>query len=524
MARPRFHRCARALALATVLGIAPSLHADPGDLDLVTAGQGGAAVGGGTVNIFQAVSADGRYVLFSSASGAVVPNDGNGRTDLFVRDRESGRTVRVNVNTAGVVSNADVGFASISGDGRYVVFDSTATNLVPNDTNDASDVFLRDLQAGTTLRVSVSSSGVAGNRGSSSPSVSTDGRYVAFSSDATNFVNNVQSGLYVHDRLTGRTRYLRGTAYGTCGWPRISGDARYVAFECSWQQPDWEFGYGKLNGFLFELETDRVYSVVRGSLMNNRITDVSEDGRYVAYHTQLRNAADDTNRMWDAYVWDRETLEVERVSLTLQDKQANLHSFGPTLSRDGRYVVFGSSAGNLVPVDPNRQGADVFVRDRLLGTTERVSVGGADVAGFGADISADGNAIVFGSTGRLLPADTSDDPPDLYARELGARLVTSPASLAFGTVAVGAVSAARTVTLKTEGTGASQVSWTGLRGTNPQQFNVVRRCPVVLRPAQSCAIDVTFAPTSTGAKAATLVVSSEADGVLAIVPVTGSGG
>jgi Tol biopolymer transport system component len=509
-----------------MLVVTPSLHADPGDLDLVTAGQAGAAVGGTTVNIFQALSADGRYVLFRSASGAVVPNDGNGRTDLFVRDRQSGRTVRVNVNTAGVVGNADedAGFASISGDGRYVVFDSTATNLVPNDTNGVSDVFLRDLQASTTLRVSVSSSGVPGNRASTSPSVSADGRYVAFTSDATNFVNNVQSGLYVHDRLTGRTRYLRGTAYGSCGWPRISGDARYVAFECSWQHPDWDFGYGKRNGYLFELETDRVYSVVRGALHDNRITDISEDGRYIAYHTQLRAVAEDTNRMWDAYVWDRQTLQVERVSLTLQDKQANLHSFRPTLSRDGRYVAFESWAGNLVPVDPNRQGADVFVRDRLLGTTERVSVGGADVTAFNAEISANGSAIVFGSSGRLLPADTSDDPSDLYARELGARLLISPASLAFGTVAVGAVSAARTVTLKTEGTGASQVSWTGLRGTNPQQFNVVRRCPVVLRPAQSCVIDVTFAPTSTGAKAATLVVSSEADGVLAIVPVTGSGG
>ena len=418
--------CACTVALGFLTISPPSLAA--GALELVTIGYAGQAVGGHTRDMFQSVSADGRYILFRSDSDAVVPGDSNGRADLFVRDRLAGRTLRVNVNTNGVASNADVGFASISDDGRYVVFDSVATNLVPNDTNDASDVFLRDLQAGTTSRVSVSSSGQAGNRASSMASISADGRYVAFASGATNFVRNVRSGLYVRDRLTQRTTYLKGTAYAQCGWARISGDGRYVAFECSWSYPGWGAGHGKRNGFLYERDTDHVFLVVKGFPHNTRITDVSHDGRYVAFHSQRPLLADDTNRMWDAYMWDRVTGQYERVSLTQRERQANLQSYWPTMTGDLRFFAFVSYAGNLVQDDPNRQAADVFVRDRLLGTTERVSDGTGLSEFDGSEIGADGTVVVFVTSARLLPSDASDGTLDVYARELNAPIAAKDSS------------------------------------------------------------------------------------------------
>jgi Tol biopolymer transport system component len=125
-----------------------------------------------------------------------VAGDTNGSEDIFVHDRQTGQTVRVSVDSTGVEGNADSYDPSISSDGRYVVFDSLATNLVAGDTNDSYDVFMHDRQTGQTLRVSVDSTGVEGNGESRWPSISSDGRYVAFSSIATNLVAGRQARPY----------------------------------------------------------------------------------------------------------------------------------------------------------------------------------------------------------------------------------------------------------------------------------------------------------------------------------------
>jgi len=159
-----------------------------------------------------AVSADGRYVAFYSVASNLVPGDTNATGDVFLHDRQTGQTTRVSVDSAGGQSNGNSGVPSLSADGRFVVFHSVATNLVPGDTNAVADVFVHDRQTGQTTRVSVDSSGAEGNATSYlavvGPLISSDGRYVAFQSLATNLVpgdtNGVQAG-FVHDCLTGPT-------------------------------------------------------------------------------------------------------------------------------------------------------------------------------------------------------------------------------------------------------------------------------------------------------------------------------
>src|SRR5690606_2450643 len=139
------------------------------------------------------ISADGRYVAFSSSASNLVPNDTNGMSDVFVHDRLTGNTSRVSVNSTGVQGDVAAGYGSalnpsISADGRYVSFDSGSTNLVNGDTNGRTDVFVHDRLTGNTSRVSVNSAGVQGDGDSGISSISADGRYVAFSSSATNLV------------------------------------------------------------------------------------------------------------------------------------------------------------------------------------------------------------------------------------------------------------------------------------------------------------------------------------------------
>jgi Tol biopolymer transport system component len=168
-----------------------------------------------------------------------VPGDTNGRSDVFVRDRQAGTTQRVSLGWTSGQGNGNSFGCSISADGRFVVFESEASNLVPMDSNGVQDVFVRDRQSNTTERMSVSSDSVQGNDRSLQSSISFDGRYVAFSSVATNLVPGDTNGkidVFVHDRLYGITKRISESAAGVPGndysyLPRFSGDGRYVSFE-----------------------------------------------------------------------------------------------------------------------------------------------------------------------------------------------------------------------------------------------------------------------------------------------------
>jgi Tol biopolymer transport system component len=264
-----------------------------------------------------AISSDGRYVAFDSDASNLVSGDTNGRRDVFVHDRQTGQTTRVSISSGGVQGNAVSVAPTISADGHYVAFNSVSSTLVSGDTNNESDVFVHDRQTGQTTRVSVSSSGAQGNFGSGSQAISADGRYVAFLSSATNLVsgdNNGNADVFVHDRQTAITT-------------RVSISS----------------GGAEANGSSYE-------------------PVISADGRYVAFHSYATNlVSGDTNGERDVFVHDRQTGQTTRVSVSSGGVQASGASVEAAISGDGRYVAFDSWVSNLVSGDTNNTG-DVFVR------------------------------------------------------------------------------------------------------------------------------------------------------------------
>jgi Tol biopolymer transport system component len=199
---------------------------------LVSTGSAGL---GNEVSFFPSISADGKYVAFESFASNLVAGDINGADDIFVRDLESGTTVLVSTGSGGQ-GNSYSSDPSISADGRYVAFDSLADNLVAGDTNGNQDVFVRDLVSGTTVLFSTGSTG-QGDSHSFAPSISADGRYVAFTSYATNLVagdTNSDSGTFVRDLVSGTTVLvgtgIPGQVYNPFSYPSISADGSFVSF------------------------------------------------------------------------------------------------------------------------------------------------------------------------------------------------------------------------------------------------------------------------------------------------------
>jgi Tol biopolymer transport system component len=385
----------------------------------------------GNVSGYPSISADGRYVAFESYASNFVPGDTNGCRDVFVHDRQTAATTRVSVSSAGEQGNNASYYPSISADGRYVAFESAASNLVPGDTNGCDDVFVHDRQTAATTRVSVSSAGDQGNYGSRYPSVSSDGRYVAFDSLATNLVPGDTNGKYdvfIHDRQTGATTRVSVSSAGDQGNshssdPLISADGRYVAFDglATNLVPGDTNGYGDV--FVHDRQTGattRVSVSSAGAQGNGSSSypSISADGRYVAFESSATNLVPgDTNNKWDVFVHDRQTAATTRVSVSSAGAQGDGSSGGSysytsnSISADGRYVALYSYATNLVPGDTNGN-YDVFVHDRQTAVTTRVSVSSAGEQGYGSSyhpsISADGRYVAFDSSAsNLVPGDTN---------------------------------------------------------------------------------------------------------------------
>ena len=333
------------------------------------------ALGGGSST--PAISADGRYVAFYSDATNLVAGDTNSATDVFVRDRTAGTTTRVSVATGGAQASGYSSDPTISADGRYVAFYSSAANLVPGDTNGTSDVFVRDRTAGTTTRVSVATGGTQSNGYSDESSVSSSGRYVAFRSSATNLVpgdTNGKEDLFIRDVVAGTTARVNvatGGAQATggdSGWPSFSADERHVVFDSGATNlvPGDTNGTGDV--FVRDLVagTTMRASVGAGGVQSNgysQFSSISSDGRYVALASAATNlVAGDTNAVRDVFVRDMATGVTIRVSVTTAGAQATGGDSGwPVITPDGRYVTFGSEATNLVSGDTNGA-TDIFVR------------------------------------------------------------------------------------------------------------------------------------------------------------------
>jgi Tol biopolymer transport system component len=394
---------------------------------------------GNNISSGPALSADGRYVAFESFAANLVPGDTNGFNDVFVRDRRTGTTSRVSVASDGTQGNGDVfDNVAISADGRFVAFESLASNLVPDDTNGTWDVFVRDRWAGTTSRVSVASDGTQGNNVSYfRASISANGRWVAYMSAASNLVPDDTNGtwdVFVRDRWAGTTTRVSVGTDGTQGndfsWiPVISADGRYVAFESRASNLVPGDTNGANDVILRDQQTGTTtrISVATNGVQGNDFSagaGISADGRYVGFHSLATNLVpDDTNGVQDIFVRDRLTGTTTRVSVAGDGSQANDFSAGTAISDDGRYVAFLSAASNLVPHDTNGTW-DIFVRDRWAATTRRASVASdgtqANDVSTSAVLSADGRYVAFESWAtNLVPGDTNGTRDVFIRRQPG---------------------------------------------------------------------------------------------------------
>jgi Tol biopolymer transport system component len=332
-----------------------------------------------SANIFSAnnpaISSDGRYVAFETSANTLVQSDTNDITDIFVFDRQAKQTSRVSINSAGVEGNSGSTAAAISGAGRYVAFQSQATNLVALDANNAGDIFVHDRQTGQTTRVSVSSNGAEAQGASNDPAISADGHFVAFVSDAANLVAGDIGGhsdVFLHDRQTGQTTRISAgfggtSANGASDSPAITGDGSMIVFRSA--------------------------------------------------ATNLLATGNDTNGFGDIFAYDRPTGQISRVSVTSGGAQAQGESTSPAISADGRAIVFASNAANLTATDTGGF-SNIYLRDLPTGQTIWVSqaLDGSAPNGFSDNptISGDGNAITFVSSANNLVGYDAKSLPDVF--------------------------------------------------------------------------------------------------------------
>ena len=320
-----------------------------------------------------AISDDGRFVAFDSDATNLVQGDQNNTTDVFRHDRDTGETILISVNSAGQQGDSSSHAPAISADGRFVVFHANSS-LAPEDTNQQTDVYVRDVQAGITTLVSIGFDGSAGNNTSFIQDINGDGRFVVFVSDSTNLIPNdvqdIEAKVYVRDLVAGTTELVSVGSDGT-----------------------------RANVGFFDRPS------------------ISADGRYVAFSTGDSLVPEDTRQFsLDIYLRDRQAGTTELISVNSDEVPGNGRSEGPSVSSDGQFVAFESDSSNIVSPDEPAGGffpdEDIFVRDRQAGVTYRVSESSAGEEGnarsLGGTISADGLVTAFSSdASNLVPNDTN---------------------------------------------------------------------------------------------------------------------
>ncbi|HZQ48658.1 MAG TPA: hypothetical protein VFC07_16690, partial [Verrucomicrobiae bacterium] len=400
------------------------------------------------------VSSNARYVAFFSDADNLVAGDTNGFRDVFVRDLLIGTNFLVSVDTNGFLPGAGLSIdASISADGRYVAFTSSASNLVTvADANNAQDVFVRDLQLNTTTLVSINtSSNGSGSAASYSPTISSDGRYVLFLSKAANLAsgafNGTSENLYFRDLQAGTTHPLTTNDFG--GEAAMTSDGHNVAFFgatssklFAWNSQSNKFYYTNITAvaalgispgggrlaYATSFSSGQLHVVDLASNSNLTLSSpaptlshpglqFSGDSRYLAY------VALGTNNINQVYFYDFQTQSNLLVSKSFSSSAGgNGNSDSPAISVDGRFVAYRSFASNIVPNDNNGV-PDVFLYDRTTGVTTLVSVsqyGNTSVAARSLTpvFSGDGQTLVFQSwAADLLPQD-GNQGGDLFALSL----------------------------------------------------------------------------------------------------------
>lgn len=333
-------------------------------------------VGGGEANgasFVEDVTPDGRYIVFSSFASNLVADDTNNRRDVFVYDTLVETTTLVSQNTSGDLANGDSNEASISDDGRFVCFTSEATNLVVGDSNGASDVFRRDLFSSQTTRVSLGAGAAEGNGSSGKGCISGSGFVVAFESNATNLVPGDSNGVkdvFVRDLDISLTT-------------RVSVD------------------FGNFQ--------------VAGESANPCL---SEDGTFVAFEASSALVLSDNNGSSDVYVWNLTSQTLSRASVGAAGEEADGFSVFPDISADGNLVVFSSRSTTF---GPTTQQTRIYLKNLTTGALEHVSLTNTGLDGNGdsegPSISADGRYVSFTSLASNLITGDTNAVDDVFVRD-----------------------------------------------------------------------------------------------------------
>lgn len=437
----RPHRRAFLIALFFVW-LAPPLGAQ----STVRVSESSSGTEGNSPSSGASLSRDGHWIAFESFASNLVQDDKNGLSDVFVHNRITGVTQRVSISPTGEEADDLSRWAAISPDGRFLVFESFGTNLVANDTNGVSDVFLRDRDPdgngifdegnGSTSRASVSSTGAEADVGSTLPAVSEGGTRVAFISRATTLVPDAitTSQVFVRDVVAQTTELVSVNSSGSpadrpCSFLSISGDGTLVAYQSSATNLVAGDSNGQDDIFVRDLTTDETTRVSVSSLGEEGDRDssrprISLDGRYVSFVSAARSLVpDDTNFFPDVFVHDRKKGTTIRVSVSSTGEEGNGESFWCSRLVAGRFVAFLDNSTNLTAINGDKE---VYLRDLLLGTTVPVGRDATGILGHGGTfksgdpvfLSEDGRFVGFGSDSPHLVLNDANGTDDLFVRDL----------------------------------------------------------------------------------------------------------
>ncbi len=388
------------------------------------------------------ISADGRYIAFQSNAKSLVPNDRNNDTDIFVRDTLTGFTTLVSISSAGIQADGSSTSPSISADGRYIAFVSDADNLSSNDINYSRDIFVHDRVSRTTRIVSVATGGVRTRFPKYSPAISANGRYVSFASeseDLVKFDTNDEEDIFVHDLQTGVTERVSVSSSGGQGTFRsglaevrgrglskISADGRYIVFESAANNLVASDTDAFLDIYVHDRQTRKTTQVSitstggqsRGA--DKKSPSISADGRYVVYESSAEDIYPGAKWGSNIFLHDLQSRTTDWISASRTGTYANSSSTAPHISADARYVAFESRASDLVSGDTNNR-TDIFVHDTLTSITRRVSngmTGQTNDVSEAPVLSADGRYVAFESDATNLVDADINNATDVFVRLL----------------------------------------------------------------------------------------------------------
>src|ERR1035437_8563922 len=399
--------------------------------------------GGNGDSVSPVISADGRFVLFSSSANNLVPGDsGQLGLDVFLRDRASNTTTLVSANFSGTGGgNGNSTSGQVSTNGRYVVFQSDSSDLLLGDTNGVSDIFVRDLQAGTNILVSVTSDGSWGNGASTDPVMTPDGRFVAFISAASNLASNDTNGIsdiFVRDLLNGTTTVVSvGVTNTNASFspPVITPDGRYVAFASTAQGlVAWVPSASQGEVYVRDLvpnvtswASSNAASTVSQLLQINNAPSthpvISNDGTLVSFKTGGTNGVIN-NHQWGLGLGSDMVFQCNLTNSALTTISSNGYAFwvqsddvfGPENSPDGRFVAFvatNKSTGCIsVQLWDAQAGTNLLVSAAMDGSYPTNSISHTPA------VSSDGHFVVFLSNATNLVTNTVVSGYHIYRRDV----------------------------------------------------------------------------------------------------------